>query len=498
MLRRLVPFVAFALLAACRKPATIAVDPTTKDAAAPGIVAKPAEMADAGTASPFSVVTKDVTWRLVRVENGPVLGVDTFSRVVLDLSAEGGPRFLSPVQEVIGERFSTGMQIGRIAGRWPDILVVEGATFAGRGGTVLQEATFDLAKGTSVVKGASGYTASAWTWKNGTVLAFHADDASIIGPFVMGRRGTFLALAGPKPAVLPKRPAKLVSPDGTFIAYPSGRMFVLAGVAAEKSNEDMPDMEHVWSSDGAAWKAEKMPSEPTVLARGRDERETLVAGRTWLRRWDGSTFVDVTLPPKANVSSLSIGDDGSVWLATGEALFRASFPELAFAAVPLPNGSEPREVVARDESDVWLLSGVMDERGGGPWTVLHTQPPRALYTPPSDDESFYPAVFAQKSPSPYTKGCRIPFVVFGAPSEVTDDDARTIAKAVEGTVNGKTVRGATKDGPVVGLAVDRTSGYSDASDEQQLQQALARVRKKRPSAKVLCTRPVVEQEIEAR
>lgn len=488
-----------ALSVSCRRPPPIGAE--RADASSGLRIEAPRGDAPPPEASreAFSVVARDVRWRLLRVEGSPVLGVDTNAPRVYVLDGSSPPTPLAPLSATLIERFPAGMQIGYLAGRWPDTLVVEGWTMAGRGGSVVSEAVVDLRAGTARTSGASTYTAGAWTWKGGALLGFAAEGPSGMGPFVFGRRGAFRVLAGPKPrSTIPVLPPLAASLHGEFVAYPSGTIFALAGkksAVALTSDTTVKD-EVVWRlADGAAPAAIELPVRPVSLLRGREESETLMVGENDLLRWNGTAFVRLTLPSSATtITSAAVADDGSIWLATGKELFTARFPEPTFTKVVLGPELAPVVVSARSEKDVWVLSGERSpyqrDTTEGAATLLHRQEtsesPRAPFRP-QGDEDFEAAMLAGRPPTPYDPSCRIPLLALGAPGEVNEDDARTLAKSLAAG-GGFLVRGRTKERSVVAYAFERTSGYSDADDVAKVKAALARARGRFPGATALCTR----------
>jgi hypothetical protein len=243
-----------------------------------------------------------------------------------------------------------------------------------------------------------------------------------------------------------------------------------------------------------------MPSEPRGLAHGREDTETFAWGDGWLSRWDGASFVQIPTAPTNDVRAVSVGDDGSVLVAAGGGLFRAALPALAFMEVPLPAGYEVRAMVARNQRDVWVSSfrSVREQPIGSGGVILHTRPPGAPFDAgPYEDETFYPALFATTSPRAFARSCPIAFLSFGTPAEVSDEAARETAKLASSDLFGpRLLRGRTKDGPVVGLQALRTTGLSDDGDFANAGKVLALAKKRHPRARLLCTMPIVEAELE--
>jgi hypothetical protein len=340
-----------------------------------------ADAALATPASPFATVLADRSVKLFRIAAGPALAIATEpDAAIYVLGANGSMTPLEPLHTKMADKQFANARIGGIAGIWPNELYVE-TGFLGAGANtraITTDYLVDAARGSlREVSSASGHVSWTSPWSGGRTLAFRTEDARLDLDFILGGGGRFEALGGAVAADVPKVPSGART-NGEFVAYDSGRVFLVAGIAAKPGEEPAPPT-RIWTFvSGAPPSVVDMKSHVTQLVRGRSETETLVLGGHFLRRFDGNAWVDVTTPDKDADSRISIGDDGSVWLASGRigsfpgGIFRAHFPELHFERVPFPTDLTPTDILAKSDGDVWV-TGVGSARDGGlaPLPLLH-------------------------------------------------------------------------------------------------------------------------------
>lgn len=484
--RTLAPVLVLLLLAGCKKPQQEArkVVAESLDAGANADATAPkSEKEKASPPSLFSVAVDGPELKLHRVPGGPVLATDASLRAVYTLSPDGVVAPLEPLSTLTVETVAQWLEMGKVVGVG-DHVFLERATFAGRAGVTIESFVTNLAKNTATKVHRNGHVSSAFVWKNGTVLGYEADDASVMGPYVWGRPGHFFVVSGPAPGALPKLPAQAVSVRGEFVGYPSGRIFALAGVRAKIEGEDA-DPAYLWDfADGLVAKPVKMPGAVLGLVQGRDEKETLAFGNGWLSRWDGKAWVELADVP-TGVSSASVADDGTVWIVATEGVWRAEAVGEHFTKAMLPGDVGAETVVARTKNDVWLSNGSI---------LYHSQPSKTPQKLADNPDDFASAVLAQKDPPPYTRACVIPFLALGAEGEMTEAEVLAVSERMPDSLTGSPVLGRTKSGKVYGIPFMTIGGF-DAQTSASLQTWAGQVRAKRPTARLVCTRPQVEKEI---
>jgi len=486
--RSLAPMLLVLVLAGCSKKPTAEQPKVVAESVDAGSVADAnaptSEKTEAKPVIPssFSVVAEGPKLVLTRIPGGPVLASDASIRAVYTLSPNGEVAPIEPLTTLTLETVSQYLEMGHVSGVG-DHVFLERATFAGRGGVTIESFVADLAKGTATKVNRNGHVSTAFAWKNGTILGYEAEDASVMGPYIWGRPGRFFVIAGPAPGALPKLPREAVSVKGEFVGYPSGRIFALAGKRAKVEGEDA-DKAYLWDfADGVTAKPVKMPSEVTGLVQGRDEKETLAYGDEWLSRWNGETWVEMSDVPKG-VRSASIADDGTAWVLTREGLYRADAVGKPFTRTVLPGDATADVVVARTKDDVWLTSDSV---------LYHSQPSKPALKLSETPDELAAAVLGQKEPPPFTRACVLPFLSLGTEEDMTEADVLAVTGKMPDTLTGTPVLGRTKTGKVYGITF-QIYGYG-AKAPANLPSWAAQVRAKRPTARLLCTLPRVEKEI---
>jgi hypothetical protein len=470
--------------------------------------------ADASSALPesiFSIVLSDQELVLRRAVNGPVLAVTPANDATLYiLSAEGTVTPVEPLVAVIAENYHEWWRIGAVAGEWPHALYVETGSPGARVDAIVKNYSLDMESGAiKEERSLREHVGWASPWSGGRTLGFLATDSTFDWQWGRGGGGTFALLAGSKLTAMPILPKETMT-NGEFISYESGRIFLVGGIKPKKPLDNFdpdPKMTHIWDFvDGVHATPVEMPGPVRQLLRGRNERESLVVGESYLRRFDGTSWVDVPLPEKEFPPRASIGDDGSVWLISESlgpvvgGVFRASFPELRFERVPLPADHRPTSISARNATDVWLTAVATKSDGGAQNVLLHTQaarPPLVL----ADRDTRERQALSKKEPAPYTRGCPIPFLALGTDTQLTEADVETFRKSVPDWPFGDGVLGRIHSGKVFGFAVheidDREKPEKDRARPiyRTPTALLTAIRPKRPSASILCTKPVVEKRL---
>jgi hypothetical protein len=360
------------------------------------------------------------------------------------------------------------------------------------------------------------------------MLGFVANDTTLDYKFGgRGAGGEFVILSGSKPAVMPKVPNSVMT-DGKFIAYESGRIFLIgddkpkATAAAPFPGDGFADMTHLYEYAGgvALPKRVEMPRTIRQLVQGRNEQESLILGGnetdTFFMRFDGTRWVDVPVPKKGHIWQIAAGDDGTVWFApsseekTAESIshiYRGSFPDLHFTPVALPPGIAPLGIWATNANDVWV-SGTRLGRPRSPdartdqrsleeeyekgLVLLHTQEPRPPFVFPSVEERDR-QVLLRKVPAPYSKDCTIPFLILG-PESIGEPAVETFRRGMAGWPFGSGILGRTRSGKVYGFDLSRLPESREARPTyRSVASVLNAARAKLPSASVICTRPVIEK-----
>jgi hypothetical protein len=449
--------------------------------------------------SPFTVVVGNNggDFKLVRLAVGPVLGFESLL-AAYQLSADGTLAPVEPLVTLGAEKFGRDWTVGRVTGVWPSKIFVEVANAAGRAGTLQKNIVFDAERAVASVTPMTGkHIAAAWPWFEGTLLGFEAEGpVGHLEDVSFARKGRFVLLDDPHPQPPPPskaRPApelpKGASVDGRFVAYPSGRIFVIGGTRRD-TNDVALDMSRLWDfQDGVHATSVTLPAEMKVLVHGREEAETLAAGPGGLARFDGHQWVKVEAPfADAEVESISAGDDGSVWLVADNKVWRSDFPALRFVHVALPSGLTPMRLSAHDAADVWLVAKA-DETTR---ILLHTQ---ARVAPQKVLDSFAlpKEVLLKKDPAPFSADCRAPFFILGGEGEVEPREVVALSKKLSKAFSsgGTPVLGRIKSGKVYGVygAIDSFRA------EQQVAATLAvfgAEKARRPNLRLVCTIPVVE------
>lgn len=383
------------VLAACRSTSIVPDEPprARRDVPDAGIVSTAPPPGDAGTISEapktrFVRVAHGPWMRIGRATAGPVLAWPVEMPTLWWLDPFGEPHVEQAFAKHVLPRSHFPLQIASISGRWP-VLAIEMMYTAGRNSGSVHDWIVDCDKITA--KRTNRHVIASSPWLEGVELGWAADVPPFGGTAFAG--GSFVALAG-KPPSLPKMPEGAGAISPSIAAYPSGR--ILFGRTANGIFSARDDAD-VWSVQGSDVQKLKVPGDLFQLVRGRREDETLAWGRRtddtpWLARFDGKTFAQVALPFSRGIGAVSIGDDGSVWVLaeaaralppkTGDEpslLLRASFPELRFTPVPLPDGVDVEDVVAITEGDTWLVASPSDKRRQES-VIFHTQarPPAAV------------------------------------------------------------------------------------------------------------------------
>jgi hypothetical protein len=315
-------------------------------------VLRDAEATEPTRTSPFVLVAEGIASNgraltLHAMAEGPPLGAYSGNVYALDDGA------LSMVDELA--RFTAPSsidEVGTVVGRYPSGVFVELTSGIGPSGrpdfrTVLVSPTG------ATQQLAQAHYREAHRWKDGSLLAYRAEGTSgHRRASLIGWQGAFEVIGG---AGL--KPPRLPSNAGlhAFVAYESGRVLVVGDETTSGDPRPPFLLRYVWSWDGSRWSRVDLPAPETDLlvspalwlARGRNETETLLYGKTgerkakrpYVARFDGTNFVEVSVPfpADADVPHLSIGDDGTVWAVavggdsnrfTHGGVWRARFPEL--------------------------------------------------------------------------------------------------------------------------------------------------------------------------
>lgn len=468
--------------------------------------------ADAGPPSPFALVARQNGWvDLQRIQNGPVLAtMRGNSGYAYVLSEDGSMALLEPIASHHAETHSgMGWDMGRITGTWPNAVYVELAIAGGRSETVIEHYLIDVEKRTLVRKsfGADQHLALTQKWSDGRLLGWIAESSSVMGPFPT-RSGRFSVISGPAAPSIPVLPKKAGPAEYGIVAYESGHIFVLAGL--DVGDHDW-DRSYVWEIAGTGRpKPVKLEDglELVAIDRGRNEKETLVVGkigskdRAFLARFDGNAWARVPVPFTDAPSSMSIGDDGSVWITTGHPhyggkepskLWRADFPDLRFESVPMDPSLVISKVKARNASDVWLVasSGDLDREA-----LFHTQKAK----PDAGDlggEDPQRAALSKKDPPPFYPGCNVPFILLGREEDVKEDEVKKLVASLvdwPGMDSGILVQ--VKSGKVWGLEISHERTQGGPARYQSPTATFAFVKTKFPSAKLVCTRAKIEKSLD--
>jgi hypothetical protein len=331
------------------------------------------------------------------------------------------------------------------------------------------------------------HIAVATPWIDGSILGYEAECTSAsLETMPLAHKGRFVVLAG-KPRAVPQLPRD-ASTDGRFVAYPSGRVFALGG-KVNKENDFILDAAHVWDfTDGVHPTAVALPSVMRRLVQGREERETLALGPKSIARFDGTTWTEKPLEFLTEESTISVGDDGSVWIIGSAALWRGTFPDLEFVKMPLPHGAEPTTVVARDANDVWVIATDGNKR-----VLLHSQAtPGTL----SLSQEAATAVLGEKDPSPFSPDCKVPFFILGTEDEVTESDVRAFAEKAQAKASffGTPMLARIRSGKVYGVT-GRFHSREPASSARKLIAFQASEKAKHPKLRLVCTVPVEEKNL---
>jgi hypothetical protein len=481
-----------------------AVIATTKDASI---------TAEAGPPSPFTLVARENgRVDLQRIQNGPILatmrGNSGYAHV---LSEDGSRSLLEPIASHHAETHSgMGWDMGRITGTWPDAVYVELAIAGGRSETVIEHYLIDVEKRTLTRKsfGADQHLAVTQRWSDGRLLVWIAESSSVMGPFPT-RTGRFSVLAGPAAPAIPVLPKKAGPAEYGIVAYESGRIFVLA--ALDVGDHDW-DRSYVWEIAGSGRpKPVKLDDglELVAIDRGRNEKETLVVGkigskdRAYVARFDGSAWVEVKVPFTDAPSSMSIGDDGSVWIATGHPhyggkqpskLWRADFPDLRFESVPIDPSIVVSKVKARNASDVWMVASTSADLDRE--ALFHTQAPKP---DAGEEEGGDPqrAVLSKKDPPPFYPGCVVPFILLGREEDVKEDEVKQLVASLGDWPHADSgVLVQVKSGKVWGLEISHERTLGIPARYQTMASTFATVKAKFPSAKLVCTRAKIEKSLD--
>lgn len=464
-------------------------------------------------ASAFQLVSTLSAIKLRRIEKGPVLAASEDLRVLYTLERDGSIGIVEPFSRMVNENYrSMGMQLGRIAGVWPENLFVELAEPGGRSETIVVNHNVNVAKGTVTVARRSGHLAYASSWRDGSILASEAESSSLMGPYVLGRPSELVVITtspGAKKPRAPKWPKQAAALDGEVIAYESGRIFLQAGLRPPRKpnqdyDEDPPDTAYIFDSpDGVQPPAPvKMPGPVEKLVRGRVETETIAFGASWMSRFNGDGWVAVPLPPvndptSVKLTDVTIGDDGSVWvIAGGSDVFRGDLPALAWKPVGMPSGFTAHEILARDATDVWIAGSAKEDSEPYRQRLLHTQakPRSPLFTFPDSPEKLAEQFLNDKGRdfTPFSRSCMAPFIVFGTDAEITEEEAKALAaKKIPEAISGKPVLAKSKDGKVYGFVVDE----SFSETYLPIVNTTSSIKAVRPSARVVCARPTVEKDL---
>lgn len=500
-----------AAMSACRRTSTVGDQQVVSDPAAAsaptdaGARARTDDATAPAPPSPFAVVARG-SFELTRIWKSPVLAVSYEGNAIWELGETGAARLVKPLSERTLTTEQWPLRIGRVTGRWPEALRVELGSFNGRGGSVIHNWTFDVAKDQGMrTGGAASHIASSSPWGEGAELAWEAEDTSSMGDETMPRAGSFVQLAGPRKA-LPKLPKTVAAARGVVAAYESGRVFLAAGVRGPKE-ADPVDLAHVWSFNGTDARAMKTRGQPLHLVRGRREEETLLGGATaqgapFIDRFDGTTWVDVPVTFREPILALDSTDDGSVWILSGTKLpdgrvtssrvFLGTFPELRFVEVPLPKGLIAMSLAATSARDAWVTARTATFVGYGAELLLHQQAtaPADVPTLPSDPEDVARVVYGDREIAAYTPSCTFPFVVVGKEGELTLADLKAFVATDKVDGQGVLVRAPSGE-RLYGIERRRTLSPTEAAEDRKV---LAAARTRWKSAKLVCTRlPIVTE-----
>ena len=467
---------------ACARPRAQR-DPPKEAGADDAAVAERAAASDAGSrsaASPFAIVAQG-SLTLERVASGPVLGFESIEKPYV-LSADGTVAPIDPLITLSAETLGQGWSLGRVTGLWPNHVYIEDANAAGRAGTLQKNVLFDAERGVATVTPLTGrHIAAAWPWVDGSLLGFEAEGpVGHLRDVSFARKGRFVLLGGSKSRPAPALP-KGAAVDGRFVAYPSGRIFVIGGM--QEDNDTVLDRARLWDfSDGVHARAVKLPTEIHTLVHGREESETLAFGGAGLVRFDGTAWAGVTAPFDGELKSVASSDDGSVWTVAGNTVWRADFPELRFTPVPLPAGFTPIQIAARSAADVWLVA-----KRGEDGYVLHTQAAKDPIKL-ADSLELARATLLKKDPAPFTMECKAPFFILGAEDEVSPRDVVAFAKTASKAFSGIPVLARIKAGKVYGV-YGSIDPFHAPEEARATMAVFAAQKAKRPKLQLVCTIP---------
>lgn len=492
-------------------------------------IAHDAQTTASAPASIFSVAVSGVELEITRVAKGPLLAVEPMNANGLWLlPQDGNIAPLDPVIAKIAEEYHPYWRISTLAGEWPHDVYMETGQYGARVASLVVNQIYDAESGVlKERRGESRHVVAASRWSGGRMLGFYGNDSTLDYKFGgRGAGGEFTVLSGARPAVMPKVPPTTMT-DGRFIAYESGRIFLI-GDDKPKATKDAPfpdsfvEMTHLYEyTEGAALpKRVEMPDFIRQLVQGRNERESLVLGgnesKTFFMRFDGAKWVDVPVPVKGHIWQVAAGDDGTVWFAPSSEekttdsisyVYRATFPDLQWEKVALPPGIAPTGIWATNANDVWI-SGIRvgiprapdaknDQRSleiehEQRLVLLHNQKPRQPFVfPPIDERNRQ--VLSRKDPASYSKYCHLPFLILGTDSQVSAGDVETFRKSMPDWPFGNGILGRIRSGKVYGFDLSEADSR-DTKPMYKNVEAIAKTAKaKLPNASLVCTQPIIEQ-----
>jgi hypothetical protein len=419
-----------------------ASDATTATPASPdagGPPGGPASSPDANDATatvpapPFALVAIGEL-ELYRLTAGGVLGADPEGSF-FSFGGDGTVRPLASLSAAV--RAPWVGAVGTIGGSWPGSLLVERYRIAPADSTTGQQIEGDAA-GARVTRTTTGsYLLPPCAWRNGALLALRAEGPSSRFSRPLDRTGRLevLGRSAERPPSLP--PEALF--DDAFVAYPSGRIFVLGGRRSrpivehdaseyEQERGYLVDGAMVWQSDagGARLEAVQLPGTTArdrlrggLLLAGTSEADTLAWGtlevwkdrvshdEPYLARFTGAGWQ--RLPRVQRLRQLSRGGDGTVWavaasddrepperswlervtfapdgalvFARAVAPFNRDWLKLGDAATSLRGcASElhPRQIAVVAQDDIWLTAHCVGSGGERTTLLLHTGQQRPL------------------------------------------------------------------------------------------------------------------------
>jgi len=261
-----------------------------------------------------------------------------------------------------------------------------------------------------------------WKWVNGqwaknellregeSVLDIAAwDDARAVAAIAMPNNDMRFFLVGGKPGVVLPAPYPADKPkEGAASAeneqackvkmkpempyklagLPSGHLFA-AGHACQEGATGEAMVER-WEPKKVRGTVEPLPKADRgeIAIRGisaRSPAEAYVWGvggtKAYLAKFNGKTWA-LERVPFEGPTSMSIADDGSLFIAAPDALWKKPAGEVAWAKAVLPTPGGANIVVdsvwAKSPSDVWATAN-----GGGKFYLLHTSPVEKSFTLPA-------------------------------------------------------------------------------------------------------------------